>query len=68
MAWNDNPKVRSLAAWAKTHGFSQVVAVGIKEDGFECVSVGTDKRLCDSAKKLSDEIFERIRDGDIEVK
>jgi hypothetical protein len=69
MAWNDNPKVRELGAYADKHGFEQAVVVGINtaSNAFEVISYGNNAQKCDKARKLGDRIYLEIANGEIEV-
>jgi len=68
MGWTNNPKVRALEPYAKKHGFNQVIVVGVRPDGnFEVISYGITAGYCDDAKKVNQQIYDRIASGDIEV-
>lgn len=63
MAWNDNPQVRDLAKWAKKFGYNRVVAIVFTDAQFGYVSYGKTARLCDEAKKIGDQIYDKIRNN-----
>lgn len=68
MTWNSNPKVRQLADYAKQHSFKQAVVIGIREDGkYEVISCGKNRRECDNAKLLNDQLSSAIDSGEISV-
>ena len=66
MAWTDNPKIRDLEPYAKKHNFTQVIVIGVRNDGaFEVLSYGITKNLCDDAEKVNKQIYDKIISGDI---
>lgn len=70
MAWNDNPQIRDLAAWAKKHGYNMAIAIVFQNDltgGVGYISYGCDKQRCDWAKQIGDKIHDAIFDGEIDV-
>ena len=66
MGWANNPKIRDLEPYAKKHGFTQVITIGIRDDGmFEVLSYGRTKALCGDAEKVNKQIYNMIVSGDI---
>lgn len=60
MAWNPSPKVAQIRDYAKKYKKNMVILVGFDEETFEIVTYGKTRLLCDTAKKLGDEIFELL--------
>lgn len=62
MAWNDDPAVRDLAAYAKSRGCIMGVFYGVKSDGetFTVATYGKTVKLCKAAKIAGDQLFEMV--------
>lgn len=68
MAWNSDPKVRDLGAYADKHDFPEAILIGLRRGkNFEVITYGKTAQLCKEAKKVGDQIFDRISTGEIEV-
>lgn len=66
MAWNDNPKVRALGAYADRYRFGMVICVGITAEGIDMITYGKNAKLCDVAADLGQQIYHKIKAGEIE--
>ena len=62
MAWNDNPEVRSIGAYAKKYNHDIVIAfvVDIKGGNVGYVSYGRNAALCSKAKIIGDAILDSV--------
>ena len=62
MAWNDNPQVRSLAAFAKKYKHDIVVAfvIDIDDGTAGYVSYGRNAALCGKAKVIGDVLLDTV--------
>lgn len=68
MAWTNDSKIRDLEPYAEKHDFQQVVIIAIRpDDKFEVISYGRNKKLCDSAKEVADEIYDLVISGEIKI-
>lgn len=69
MAWNDEPTVRDLDKYGRKHGFKRIVLVGLNQEKgvFEVVTWGKNKKRCDNARKIGEEIYQKIKSGEILV-
>lgn len=62
MAWNDNPEVRSVGAYAKKYGHDIVIAfvIDIKDGNVGYVSYGRNAALCHTAKIIGDALLDSV--------
>lgn len=69
MAWNPSPKVADLRELSRKWGYAQIVvlAVNPREGTFETVSYGMTPELCGSAKRIMDQVHDKVTSGDIEI-
>lgn len=69
MAWNPDPKVRDVAEFAKKWGYDRVIVLAVKdwEGAFATISYGKTRAACDAAKKINEQIFKLVSDGNIDI-
>ena len=62
MAWNDNPEVRSIGAYAKKFGHDIVIAfvIDIEKGGVGYISYGRNASLCHKAKVIGDALLDSV--------
>lgn len=69
MAWNPSPEVADCREIARKWKCDQVIVLAIdnKTGTFKTVSYGESRALCDSAKKINEQIHKEVERGIIEV-
>lgn len=62
MAWNNNPEVRSIGAYAKKYNHDIVVAfvIDLKDFNVGYVSYGRNAALCHKAKVIGDALLDSV--------
>jgi hypothetical protein len=67
MAWNDDPEVRELGAYAVKYKLPMVALIGVTHDGkLKVTTYGKSAALCKHAQTLGDNIAAKIETGEIE--